>query len=113
MLNWRAWRGLPELLGERQHQLIIWGGVGCFLLLMLLAVAGDRGFVDVYEFSRHLERVEQQMAALEAENSRLRQQVSDLQHDPYHIEKLAREDLGLVRPDEIVFEIVGRQQSPP
>jgi cell division protein FtsB len=109
----RLRRWIPALKRERQHQLILWGGAGCFLLLALLAVAGDRGFLDAYEFSLHLERVEHQIRALEAENSGLRQQVIKLQHDPYEIEKLAREDLGLVRPDEIVFEIVGTQNPTP
>jgi len=39
-------------------------------------------------------------------HERLRLQVTGLRSDPYQIEKLAREDLGLVRPDEIIFEIV-------
>ncbi len=106
MLIQRPWRWAATLVQERQYRLIIWAGAGCFLLLTLLAVAGDRGFWEVYELGLHLERIERQIEALEAENSALRQQVMGLRHDPYQVEKLAREDLGLVRPDEIVFEIV-------
>ena len=77
-------------------------------------MAGDRGFFEVYQFHRHLQHVESRIQTLEAENERLRTQVTGLQSDPYQIEKLAREDLGLVRPDEIVFEIVdGRPDDPP
>jgi cell division protein FtsB len=75
-------------------------------------VVGDRGFLDVREFSHHLERIELQMRALEAENTVLRQQVMALRHDPYQVEKLAREDLGLARPDEIIFAIVGPRNTP-
>jgi cell division protein FtsB len=102
----RLWRWVQNLLIEKQHRLLLGGGVGCFLLLSLLAVAGDRGFLEVYQFSRHLRHVENRIQALEEENERLRMQVTGLRSDPYQIEKLAREDLGLVRPDEIIFEIV-------
>jgi cell division protein FtsB len=95
-----------NLLIEKQHRIVISGGIGCFLLLSLLAIAGERGFFEVYQFSRHLQHVESRIQALEVENERLRMQVTKLRSDPYQIEKLAREDLGLVRPDEIIFEIV-------
>jgi cell division protein FtsB len=95
-----------NLLIEKQHRIVIGGGIGCFLLLSLLAIAGERGFFEVYRFSRHLQHVESRIQALEVENERLRMQVTGLRSDPYQIEKLAREDLGLVRPDEIIFEIV-------
>jgi cell division protein FtsL len=110
----RLWQWGQNLLIEKQHRIVIGGGIGCFLLLSLLAMAGDRGFFEVYQFNRHLQHVERQIQALEVENERLRKQVTSLRSDPYHIEKLAREDLGLVRPDEIVFEIVdGRPEEPP
>jgi cell division protein FtsB len=102
----RLWRWVQNLLHEKQHRLVIGGGVACFLLLSLLAVAGERGFFEVYRFSSHLGRVESRIRALEKENARLQVEVMGLRNDPYQVEKLAREDLGLARPDEIIFEIV-------
>jgi cell division protein FtsB len=108
----RLWHWVQNLLHEKQHRLILGGGVGCFLLLSLLAMAGERGFFEVYKYSRHLERIESQIRTLEAENRRLRMQAAGLRSDPYQVEKLAREDLGLARPDEVIFEIVdGRPQD--
>jgi cell division protein FtsB len=110
----RLWRWVQNLLIEKQHRLVICGGVGCFLLLSLLALVGERGFFEVYQFSRHLKHVESRLRALEEENERLRRQVTGLRSDPAQVEKLAREDLGLVRPDEIIFEILdGEPQEPP
>jgi cell division protein FtsB len=108
----RLWRWGQNLLIEKQHRIVIGGGIGCFLLLSLLAMAGERGFFEVYQFNRHLQHVESRIQALEVENERMRLQVTGLRSDPYQIEKLAREDLGLVRPDEIIFEIVdGRLEN--
>jgi cell division protein FtsB len=100
------WRWVENMLHEKQHRLVIGGGIGCFLLLSLLAMAGERGFFEVYRYSRQLQRVEDRIRTLEEENKRLQRQVTGLRSDPYQVEKLAREDLGLARPDEIIFEIV-------
>ena len=107
------WRWVPHVLIEKQHRLLIGGGIGCFLLLSLLAIAGERGFFEVYQFSRHLEHVENQIRVLEEENKRLRMQVIGLGSDPAQVEKIAREDLGLARPDEIIFEIVDEHAQEP
>jgi cell division protein FtsB len=108
------WRWVESVLHEKQHRLVIGGGIGCFLLLSLLAMAGERGFFEVYRYSRHLQRVEDRIRTLDEMNERLRKQVTGLRSDPYQVEKLAREDLGLARPDEIIFEIVdGRPQDAP
>jgi cell division protein FtsB len=108
----RLWRGVQNLLHEKQDRLVIGGGIGCFLLLSLLATVGERGFLEVYKYSRHLERVESRIRTLEEENKRLQMQAAGLRSDPLQVEKLAREDLGLARPDEIIFEIVdGRPQD--
>jgi cell division protein FtsB len=110
----RLWRGAQELLHEKQHRLLIGGGIGFFLLLSLLAVAGERGFFEVYKFTQHLERIESRLRTLEEDNKRMRLEAAALSSDPYQVEKLAREDLGLVRPDEIIFEIVdGSPQASP
>src|SRR5262245_21386648 len=100
------WRWVQSLLYERRHRLVIGGGVGGFLLLSVLAMAGERGFFEVYKYNRHLEQLETRIRTLGEENERLRIQAVGLRSDPYQVERLAREDLGLVRPDEMIFEIV-------
>jgi len=105
----RSW--LETVLHQKQYRLILGAGVGCFLLLSLLAIVGERGFWEVYKYSRHLQSLESRMRTLLEENQRLQRQVTGLRSDPYQVEKLAREDLGLARPDEFIFEIV--EESPP
>ena len=102
----RLWPWLEGVLYQKQYRLILGGGAGCFLLLSLLAIVGERGFWEVYRYSRHLQHIESHIRTLEEENQRLQRQVTGLRSDPYQVEKLAREDLGLARPDEFIFEIV-------
>ena len=107
----RLWQRMEVLVREKQHRLMIAGGVGCFLLLSLLAMVGERGFFEMYEFERYFERVDGRLRVLAEENRRLRTQVAGLRSDPYQVEKLAREDLGLGRPDELIFEIIDRSDG--
>jgi cell division protein FtsB len=110
----RRWPWLESVLHQKQSRLILGGGVGCFLLLSLLALVGERGFWEVYKYNRHLQRIESRIHTLEEENQRLQRQVTGLRSDSYQVEKLAREDLGLVRSDELIFEIVdGDSQTLP
>ena len=83
----------------------MWGGVSCFLLLAFLAVVGDGGFLAIHDFKRHLKRMETQLQALEQENVGLRAEMIALKNELYPIEKLAREELGLARPDELIFAL--------
>jgi len=43
---------------------------------------------------------------IEATNDELLRNIERLRHDEAYIEKIAREELGLVRPKELVFEYV-------
>lgn len=76
---------------------------GLLALLVLVAVFGDRGLLDLWRLRRELEALHREVQALEAENERLARAIEQLRHDPGSIERLAREELGLVRPGERVL----------
>ncbi len=76
------------------------------LSLIGMAILGEDGFLRVQALEQELQAVQARVQALREENTLLRQEVYALKHDPYFIEKLAREELGLVRPGEIVFQFV-------
>jgi cell division protein FtsB len=57
-----------------------------------------------------VESLRVELEELRAENARLSSEIRDLRQSPRAIERLAREQLGLARPDETVFLI--RESSP-
>ena len=80
-------------------------GATVLLVLALLAIAGLKSSRDL-EAARARERLlEQRIAETRAESERLRVRIDRLRHDPGMLERLAREDLGMVRPGDVIIEL--------
>lgn len=81
-------------------------------LLALAALAAVSVLLLVYRPGYHkLQRMHATLAAaeaehqrLEAEQARLTQQVDRLQRDPLELEREARQQIGLVRPGEVIYK---------
>ncbi len=73
------------------------------LVLVIDALIGEKGLVQSMRARRQYEEVTASLEALRRENAGLRDQVRRLNEDPSTIEGLAREELGLIRPGEVVF----------
>ena len=104
----------PE--GERKRRLRL-AAFGLFLSLVfvgssLAAVFGQSGFLDVRRLHREIEEMTQEVARRKAEVAALGAHVKRLQTDPTAIERIAREDLGLVAPGEITF-LLPLEEPPP
>jgi cell division protein FtsB len=80
---------------------------GFFLIaMMVLTVWGKHGLLEVWSRQRHLVELAQEIDAIERENVKLSREIQRLRDDMGYIEKIAREELGLVRPGELVVEFV-------
>ena len=78
---------------------------GLFVLgMMALAIYNEKGFLAMWEKQHELAVLESDIAAVEAVNAELRHEIWRLLNDLEYIEKIAREELRLVRPGEVVFE---------
>ena len=78
---------------------------GLFIVsMMALAIHSEKGFLAMWEKQHELARLESSIADVKAVNAQLRQEIWRLRNDLEYIEKIAREELRLVRPGEVVFE---------
>lgn len=80
------------------------------LTLLLVAIAltvhgifGEHGYLALRRRQRELETLQQQVKQLEEENQKLEQQIKGLKSDPKAVEKLAREQMKLAKPGEIIY----------
>jgi cell division protein FtsB len=74
-------------------------------VLLIDALVGDRGLVERMQAGERYRQTAADLARLREENAQLREQVRRLNEDPSLIESLARQDLGLLRPGEVLFII--------
>lgn len=82
------------------------------LLLLGWSVWGERGWLDLRKVRQQESRLREQIRDLEKENRRLLREVTALREDPYAVERIAREELGLVKPGEVVYELKSGTRSP-
>ena len=79
--------------------------LGLFVTGMLLfSLFGSRGLVQIYQLTEDRDRIQMSNARLEEENKKLAAQIHRLRNNKEEVEKIAREDLGLVKKGEIVYQ---------
>ena len=83
-----------------------------FLLALVVAsVMGNRSLIRMYQMHRDRATLEREIEQLTAANTSLAEEVRTFRTDPARVEAIAREELGLVKPGELVYEF--RSTSPP
>ena len=76
------------------------------IVLVALSVAsvfGDRGLLTLVQKQHQVEELRLEIDVLRDDNARLAAEIAALRTSPRAVERLAREELGLARPDEVVF----------
>ncbi|BBP45922.1 hypothetical protein THMIRHAS_12950 [Thiosulfatimonas sediminis] len=74
-----------------------------FLLRLLFA---DSGFSGLWSNQQDVQAIKQELAKLEAENIRLKQKINALHNSTDGIETLARENLGMIKKNEVFIEVI-------
>jgi cell division protein FtsB len=73
------------------------------LLLSVYTMVGERGVFHLWRLRGEKTRLDEQNFSLQKENEALRQRISRLRYDDFYLEKIAREELNLVRPGEVIY----------
>ena len=79
-------------------------GLALFALLVH-DVFGPHGFIAMRRTQKEIDQIREQIVKLNDENKSLSEQVTSLKSDPKSIERIAREEMGLARPGEMIFKI--------
>ena len=72
--------------------------------MMALTVWGDRGLLAMWRTQHDLDRLGREIEIIDQKNASLVRDMQRLRTDRDYVEKIAREELGLVRAGEIMFE---------
>ena len=86
---------------------ILAGILGALIVAIQLPLwLGKGGWLRVWELDQQVAARRAQNARLEARNAGVAAEVRDLKQGLEAVEERARYELGLVRPDEVFFQIV-------
>ena len=90
---------------ERRGGRLLTGLLALAAVVVVITAAGIFPFRQMIADRRSVALAEEKLSALRAENAHLEDQVAALQTDE-EVERLAREQFGLVRPGEIAYVVV-------
>jgi len=81
------------------------------LLLAIHDVFGSHGLLAMRRTQSQIQRLRGEIDRLNQENDDLNQQVKALRSDPKAVERIAREEMGLARPGEMIFKLADKPQE--
>jgi cell division protein FtsB len=90
-------------------------GASVLLFLTVLGIAGVKSSHDLQAARQRKQMLETGIQGTQTEIDRLRTRIERLRSDPGMLERHAREDLGMVRPGDVVIELPreGEPAAPP
>lgn len=80
-------------------------GLAMGAVALCLLVFGGQSLARVWQMKHEVESLEREIGTLRTETDKLSTAIERLRNDPDHIEQVARETLGLVKPGERVLKL--------
>ena len=102
-----------ELAGARaarKRRLVFIGLLA--ILIAALSVGGNRSLIRIYRMNKTRAELHREIERLKQGNQELAGEVHSLKNDPAQVESIAREDLGLVKPGEVVYQFGSAKPTP-
>lgn len=90
-------------MNQRQKIMLTVISIAAFSFL-LVVLFGDNGLFEVRRLQHTHQTLLKNNAQVTQENLQMYRSVDRLQNDPHFIENLARQELGMIRSDELVFK---------
>ena len=100
--------GAPETRRKTLQLLLVF----VTLVLVINALIGERGLMETLRARRQHQDLVVSIDRLRSDNARLREDARRLRSDPGTIEALARQELGLIKPGEVLFIIKDAKPAP-
>lgn len=96
---------------DNRAKFVLYSAIFFACLLLLYTIIGDQGIIDLYQFQLKIHSLESEIREIDRANDSLREKIRLLRDDPYYIEGLAREELGLIKPGEVIYYIKNNRHN--
>lgn len=84
---------------------LLWSAVAASFFLAIWSASAEGGFRRYLKLSREVSSLRDKNGRLAQRNAQLLAEIDALRHDPGAQEQAAREELGFVRPRELIFTL--------
>jgi cell division protein FtsB len=102
---------LPPL--PRKYKAVFPVGAALLALLIVGAIYGERGVIDLQSLQSEQRRLEQAAFHLQQSNARLREHITRLRSDDRYLERWARHRFHLAKEGEIIFRFEEPEEDHP
>lgn len=94
-----------QVLSEIKRRRLIFITIAILTLsyISIIFVFGDSGLIKYIEMKEKKAKLEKEIKEIELMNVRLKKELQLLKENPFYIEKYAREEYHMARPDEYIF----------
>ncbi len=96
---------------KKSQRLVLYISCALLVTLSLFTALGERGLLHLWRLWGEQKKLDETNFLLQKENETLRERIYRLRHDDQYLEKVAREDLGLVRPGEIIYRFTSPESK--
>ena len=83
------------------------------VLVVVLPVIGyffSSNYRILRRYKEEVAKLDQIVAELDKENSLLKKEVEELKYNPLYVERIARRELGMIRPGETIYRVKEKTQ---
>lgn len=87
---------------RRKRLLLISILIAMFGFLQVI-LFGENGYLELLRLRSAHQKLEHTQARLTQENLQLYRSIDRLKNDPVYVENIARQELGMIRSDEMIF----------
>jgi cell division protein FtsB len=95
---------MPANLSETDRKKMLLYSVLIVAVVGTWSVFGPYGALKYYEVANELNEILAQNEQLRETNTALQQEINKLKNDPVYLEEVAREEFGLIKKNEVIYE---------
>ena len=89
-----------------------WKSIALTLIIVsVLIYLFSPNFLRLTKAYRQIQVLEDEIRTLQVQNQKIQDEIYSLKYDPIYIEKVAREDLGMSKPKEVIYKFEESQDN--
>ena len=85
--------------------------IAALFSLLLFIMFGENGVADLHMLKMERDNLLKRNAELSQENLSLYREIERLKNDPKYVENVARQELGVIGKNEVIFKVKEKQRG--